>query len=90
MVTGLLDDLKYDELSPVEQAASGPVVATEFCHIFPPSTSWNLKMDEANHPKVWFCHPCSFLYNLLNLVLDQLRWACVESRIQLRRDPGSR
>ncbi len=63
MVTGYADGASFDQMTLADQQTFGLVGrvlrVTNFCHIFPPSTNWNLKPVEFRHPKVYAT--CCFL-----------------------------
>lgn len=56
MVTRCVDDNSYLNMTDVQRQQhnllQGPFGYTNFCHIFPPSTNWDLKPEEHGHPNV--------------------------------------
>ncbi|KAF5348781.1 hypothetical protein D9756_009749 [Leucocoprinus leucothites] len=77
MVTGLHDKGKYIQLTPADRAARGwnrLSMKTNFCHIFPPSTNWELELNEPNHPKTTHAeHMWNLIYAFGGIqVLDEL------------------
>jgi len=67
MVTGAVDFECYDKMTVDERQAHNMVGShlgtTNFCHIFPPSTNWNLNPQEHGHPKVLFLLPIILVQN---------------------------
>jgi hypothetical protein len=56
MVTGIVDQTVYDAMSDAQlqqhNMLGNPTTFTKFCHIFPPSTNWNLDAEVPGQPKV--------------------------------------
>ncbi|KAJ3539371.1 hypothetical protein NMY22_g4768 [Coprinellus aureogranulatus] len=71
-VTGVPDSEKHARLTPEERQRLGwneyDAIRTNHCYIFPPSTNWELDLNEPNSPKVTHAERLGDLVNTLSCI----------------------